>query len=55
MPEMVKDIKAPNHYDKILLTITKNRKQFIKEQAKSKGISVSSYLNILIEEDMCVN
>ena len=55
MPEITKGIKAANRYDKILLIMTKNRKKFVKDQAKSKGISVNAYLNILIEEDMYVN
>lgn len=55
MPEITKGIIAANNYDRILLIITKNKKKFVKEQAKSKGISISAYLNILIEEDMYVN
>ena len=39
-------------YDKIYLTVPKGQKEVIKAHAESKGASVNSYINALIEADM---
>lgn len=39
-------------YDRIVLTMPKGKKDKIKAHALSKGESVNSYINRLIEEDM---
>jgi predicted dinucleotide-binding enzyme len=54
MAAIIKNEKAVNDDDIILLTVPRNRKKFVKAQAKLKGMSVSAYLNVLIEKDMGV-
>lgn len=39
-------------YDRINLTVPKGDKDKIKAYAESKGMSVNSYINDLIKEDM---
>jgi predicted DNA binding CopG/RHH family protein len=39
-------------YDRIGLMVPKGRKDEIKEQAASRGMSVNEYINRLIEADM---
>lgn len=39
-------------YDRINLTVPKGDKDKIKAHAESKGMSVNSYINDLIKEDM---
>jgi predicted DNA binding CopG/RHH family protein len=39
-------------YDRIGLMVPKGRKEKIKEQAASRGMSVNQYINRLIEADL---
>jgi predicted DNA binding CopG/RHH family protein len=43
---------ANKAYDRINLTVPKGDKEKIKAHAESKGMSVNSYINDLIKEDM---
>jgi predicted HicB family RNase H-like nuclease len=48
----VKDRYNKKAYDTIILRVPKGEKEVIREQAKSKGMSVNGYINNLIKEDM---
>lgn len=39
-------------YDRIALTVKKGQREQIQEYAKSKGMSLNSYINKLIANDM---
>jgi hypothetical protein len=40
------------HYDRIEIQVKKGYRKIYKEVARSKGMSVSSYLNSLVKQDM---
>ena len=40
------------HYDRINLTVTKGKKDIIKEAAQAKGESVNTFINRLIDSEL---
>ena len=40
------------NYDRINVTVSKGEKEKIKERAEALGMSINSYINNLIKEDM---
>ena len=40
------------NYDRINVTVNKGEKEKIKERAEALGMSINSYINSLIKEDM---
>ncbi len=40
------------HYEQVIVRITKGKKDEIKDRAKSQGLSLNAYINKLIDDDI---